>query len=110
MVVTKKRDIPTCNIWVHTTKIKQVNWFSYLGSLITAGSRCDKEIKRRIVMSRETFSKLKKILCNPKITMPTRLRVRECYVLAILKYGCETLTVSTEMAKRIDAAEMWFLR
>ena len=25
MIVTKKRDIPTCNIWVHNTKIKQVN-------------------------------------------------------------------------------------
>ena len=110
MVVTKKRDIPTCNFWVHTTEIKQVNWFSYLGSLITADSRSDKEIKRRIAMSRETFSKLKQILCNPKITIPTRLRVLECFLLPILKYGCETWTVSTEMEKRINAVEMWFLR
>ena len=74
MVVTEKRDNPTCNIWVHITKIKQVNWFSYLGSLITADGRCYKEIKRRIAMSRETFSKLKNILCNPKITIPTRTK------------------------------------
>ena len=86
MVVTKKRDIRTCNIWVHTTKIKQVNWFRYVGSLITADSRSDGEIKRRIAISRETFSKLKKILCNPKITIPNRLRMLECYVLPILEY------------------------
>ena len=34
----------------------------------------------------------------------------ECYVLPILKYGCETWTVSKEMEKRTNAAEMWFLR
>ena len=57
MVVTKKRGIPTSNIWVHTTKITQMNWFNFLGRLITVDSRCDKEIKRRVAMSRETFSK-----------------------------------------------------
>jgi len=83
-----------------------VNWFSYLGSLITSDGRCDREIKRRIAMSRETFSKIKKILCNPKITVTTRLRVLECYVLPVLKYGSETWTVSKKMEKRINAIEM----
>nr|XP_027219991.1 uncharacterized protein LOC113812322 [Penaeus vannamei] len=58
---------------------------------------CDREIKRRIAKSRETFSKIKKILCNPKITVATRLRVLECCVLPVLKYGSETWTVSKEM-------------
>ena len=35
MVVTKKKAIPACNIWIHNTKSKQMNWFSYLGSLFT---------------------------------------------------------------------------
>ena len=77
---------------------------------ITSVRRCDREIKRRIAMSRETFSKLKTILCIPEITEPTRLKVLECCVLPILKYGCETWTVSKEMERRIDAAEKWFLR
>ena len=85
-----------------------MDWFSYLGSLIT-DSRCTREIKQRIAMSRETFSTLKKILCNPKITVPTGLRVLECYMLLILKYGYETWTVYKEMEKRMSAAEMWFL-
>ena len=50
MIVTKKRNIPTCNIRVHNTKIKQLKWFSYFGSLITSDSRCEKDIKRRIAM------------------------------------------------------------
>ena len=103
-------DILTCDIWVHNTKIKQMNWFSYLGSLITSDGKCDREIKRRIEMSREAISKMNKILCNPKIAISTRLRVMECYALVALKYGSEAWTVSKEMDKRINAAEMWFLQ
>jgi len=110
MIVTKEKNIPSFNLWVHNTKIKQVNRFSYLGRLITSDGWCDREIKRRIAMSRETFSKIKKILCNPKIPVATRLRVLECYVLPVLKYGSETWTVSKEMENRIIQAEMWFLR
>ena len=62
MIVSKKRDIPTCCIWVYNTKVKQ---------FITSDSRCDKKIKQRTAMSRETFSELK-ILCNPKITVKTK--------------------------------------
>nr|XP_027208548.1 uncharacterized protein LOC113802211 [Penaeus vannamei] len=43
---------------------------------------------------------------NPKITVTARLRVLECYVLPVLKYGSETWTVSKKMEKRINAAEM----
>ena len=61
-------------------------------------------------MFREAFSKMKKILCNPKIAISTRLRAPECYVLLVQKYGSETWTISKDMEKRINAAEMWFLR
>ena len=50
------------------------------------------------------------VLCNPKITMATRTRVLQCYVLPILKYACESWTISKEMEKRINASEMWFFR
>ena len=85
-----------------------MNWFSYLGSLITSESRCERENKRRIAMLRETFSKLKKILCSLKISVQTK--GARMFVLLILKSGFETWTVSKEMEKIINAAEMWFLR
>ena len=93
-----------------TQKLKQVNWFSYLGSLITSDGKCDREIKRRIAMLREAFLKMKRTLCNSKITVSTRLRVLECYVLPVLKYGSETWTVPKEIEKGINNAEMWFLQ
>ena len=46
----------SCNVTVNGDKLEQVDQFSYLGSLITQGSRCNKEIKRRVRISKKTFS------------------------------------------------------
>ena len=40
----------------------------------------------------------------------TRKRVLKCYVWSVLTYGSECWTISKNMATRIEAAEMWFLR
>ena len=39
-----------------------------------------------------------------------RFRFLKCFVWSTLMYGCETWTISGEMKKRIEAAEMWFIR
>ena len=61
-------------------------------------------------MAKETFTRMSTLLCNLNITMSTRLRVLDCYVLPILKYGCESWLVSKAMEDRLQATEMWFLR
>ena len=39
-----------------------------------------------------------------------RLRLLKCYVWSVLLYGSETWTLDRKLKKRLDAAEMWFLR
>ena len=39
-----------------------------------------------------------------------RLRILKTYIWSVMLYGCETWTVSREMKKRLEAAEMWFIR
>jgi len=46
MVVNKKQEVPTCNVKVENTTIKQVDKFNYLGSTVTQDSRCDHDIKK----------------------------------------------------------------
>jgi len=48
MVISKSLNTPPCNVTVNGDKLEQVDQFSYLGSLITQDSRCDKEIKRGV--------------------------------------------------------------
>ena len=60
MVISKKKEAPTCNLKVKDKTIKQVSAFTYLGSTMTEDSRCVSEVKRRIALAKSAFSKLEK--------------------------------------------------
>ena len=110
MVVSKKLDVPDCQLTVGEREIKQVEKFSYLGSLITSDGRSDSEIKKRIGISKAIFEKMGKILKNRKLSMKTKLRVLDCYIFSTLTYGSECWTISQTMEKRLQSVEMWFYR
>ena len=61
--------------------------------------RCDAEIKFRIGMAKANFGQMRGIL-----------RILKSYIWSVMLYGCETWTVSRRMEKRLEAAEMWFIR
>ena len=84
--------------------------FKYLGTWITNDGKCDKEIKARIGMAKDTFYKLTNIFHNHNIRLSTKLNVLNTYVYSILLYASECWTLSTAMTKRLEAVEMWFYR
>ena len=110
MVISKHKLAKECKILIDDTPIKQVKKFNYLGSLITDDGKCDQEIRKRIGMAKDAFEKLGSIMKNNKISMKTKIRIMNCYVFSILTYGSECWNISQVMEKRIEAAEMWFLR
>ncbi|ESO04105.1 hypothetical protein HELRODRAFT_173192 [Helobdella robusta] len=57
-------------------EVKQVNSFNYLGGLITSGCKCDMNIKGRIAMGKDAYSKMKSILTNSKIRISTKLKLQ----------------------------------
>ena len=84
--------------------------FRCLGTWITIDGKCDKEIKTRIAMAKETFYKLTNIFHNHNIRLSTKLNVLNTYVYSILLYASECWTMSAAMTKRLEAVEMWFYR
>ena len=110
MVISKKEDNPRVDISIDNTNIKQVQSFNYLGSLITSDGRCEKEIKRRIVLAKNSFKKLRTMVTNTKINLNLRRRFVKTYVWSTMLYGCEAWTLNKELENRIQAAEMWFWR
>ena len=110
MVVTKKNDIPRCNIHVNGNILQQVDRYNYLGTVITSDGRCLEDIRTRIAMAKVAFSKIKNILTNKKMSIETRKRVLRCYIEPVLLYGCEAWTLSSQAEKQLMAVEMWFLR
>ena len=110
MVFSKSRNVPTCNIYLDNEKIKQVQEFEYLGSIITSDVKCDKDIKRRIAIAKKKFIEKKSILTNSKVSIETRKRFLKCYIWSVLLYGSESWTISAEMKRKMEAMEMWCYR
>ena len=109
-MVISKGVSPRCELFLDEVKIKQVESFIYLGSVINGKAKCDEEIKRRIGMAKNAFQKLGKILRNRKVSIETKMRIINCYLVSILTYGSECWTISATMEKRLESCEMWFLR
>ena len=107
MVVTKDFQPPKIDIKINNHSIDQVEHFNYLGSIVTSEGRCNEDIKRKIVLAKKAFNKIRNLVTNSKISMEIRKRFIKCYVWSVLLYGCETWTMSTTDEKKIEAVEMW---
>ena len=106
MVITKQKEPIDIDIKIEECPVEQVKEFTYLGQLVTSDAKSDKEIKRRIMLAKNAFMKLKPILTNTNISIRTRMRCTKCYVWSIFLYGCETWTLTAQTEKRIEAFEM----
>ena len=74
MVVSKKPSSPKINIAIDGEHIEQVASYMYLLSLITEAGRSEKEIKRRTMIARCTFTNMRTLLSCRGINPKTRLR------------------------------------
>ena len=98
MVISKQSDIPVCNILCKGERIKQVNSFKYLGVTITPDARCKTVIKKRIALSKDTFTKMKSIFTNRNIKVYTKINNRKpTYLWSILLYVCECWTLTKDL-------------
>ena len=110
MAISKKAIAPSCNLQSRGQQIKLVKKFKYLGYMITSDGKCITEIKKRIATAKVALQKLSLILKNRNISMTTKFRVLKTYVWSTLTYGCECWTITSDIEKKIEAAEMWFIR
>ena len=72
-------------------------------------SDCSYEIKRHLLLGRETTTNLDSILKSRDIILPTTVHVVKALVFPLVMYRCESWTV--KMAEsRIDAFKLWCWR
>ena len=73
--------------------LERVQKFKYLGSWINNNGDDEMEIRARIEMARQSFIKLRTLLCSRDLDCGLRLRMMKCYVWSNLLYGVETWTL-----------------
>src|SRR3984885_9688321 len=96
-------------ITINGEVIEQVTEFCYLGSLISEDAKCHKEIKKRIAMGKEAFTKRKELL-KGGLNRDLKKRMVKALIWSVTLYGAETWTMRGEDVKRIEAFEMWIWR
>ena len=80
------------------------------GSKITADGDRSHEIKRHLLLGRNTINNLDSILKSRDITLLTKVRLVKAMVFPVIMYGCESWTVKKAEHQRIDAFEQWCWR
>ena len=92
--------------------IEHVDSFKYLGSFKTDDEPgvSDKEISYRIGLATGKFNSLKRILCNHRVKLNTRIKFYDCFIKSRLLYSCETWAPTQRQLERIESAHLKFLR
>ena len=75
----------------------------FLFSKITVGSDCSHEIKRCLLLGRETMTNLDSILKSRDITLPTKVCIVKAMVFPVIIYRGESWTIKKAECWRIDA-------
>ena len=65
-------------------------------------------IKIKIALSKDTFTKMRSIFTNRNIY--TKINTLKAHIWSILLYGCESWTLTKDLERGLQAAEMWYIR
>ena len=82
-----------------------VESFAYLGCQIHNSGSSEDEIRRRIAITRDCMRTLDKHIWRSNITLDTKLRLYNVYVLPVLLYGAETWTMTEALKNKLNALD-----
>ena len=99
------------DIKINGKTLNAVNCFTYLGSTLSNTVHIDREIDARIAKASAAFGRLgKKVWNRNGIRLETKLKVYAAIVLPSLLYGCETWTVYSPHARKLNHFHLSCLR
>jgi hypothetical protein len=85
-------------------QLENVEYFHYLGRMITHDARCTHEIKSRIAVEKAAFNR-KKTSFTSKLKSNVRKKLMNCYISNIILDGAETWTLRKTDQKYLENFE-----
>ena len=99
------------SITVNGQTLQAVDKFTYLGSTLSRTTLIDEEISGRIAKASAAFGRLRSNVWDRKgLSLQTKLKVYKAVVLPSLLYACETWTVYSRHAKKLNRFHLNCLR
>ena len=90
--------------------METVRGFIFLGSKITADGDGSHEIKRHLLLVRNSMTNLDSIFKRRDITLPTKVHLVKAMVFPEVMYGCGSWTIKNSEHQRIDTFKLWYWR
>ena len=99
------------NISLRGQAMKQVEEFTYLGSVITSDGKFVQDIERRRAGATRAFGMLRRRLWGRReISLKVKMKIFNAVVLPVLMYGATSWALTRTEERRLDAFEMGMLR
>ena len=98
---------PITALQIDGETMETVTDFIFLGSKITADGDCSHEIKRRLLLGRNTMINLDSIAKSRNITLLTNVHLVKAMVFPVVMYRCENWTIKIAEGRSIGAFELW---
>jgi hypothetical protein len=109
-VMTIARKGKNTSIFIDGQKLKQVEQFTYLGSIISSKGKCTKEIQHRCNITYQILGQMSPILRNKNVNMNTKTALYKTIIIPSLCYQCQTWTLTASDKRKIITTEMACLR
>ena len=103
-----KTPIPSKN-YDRPKQLENVEFFKYLGSILTNDGRCTCEIKCSVAMAKVAFNK-KRSRFTSTVDLKLRKKLVKCYIWSTAFYGAETWMLRAVDQKHLESFEMWYWR
>ena len=96
-------------IMIDQKQLENVEFFKYLGSILTNDGRCTCEIKCSVAMAKVAFNK-KRSRFTSTVDLKLRKKLVKCYIWSTAFYGAETWMLRAVDQKHLESFEMWYWR
>ena len=84
---------PITSCQIDGEAMETVSDFIFLGSKITAGDDCSREIKRHLILGRKAMTNLDSIFKSRDITLPTKVCLLKAMIFPVVMYTCGSWTI-----------------
>jgi len=89
-------------IMIDQKQLENVEFFKYLGSILTNDGRCTCKIKCRIAMAKAAFNR-KRALFTSTLDLKLRKKLVKCHIWSIAFYGADTWTLRAVDQKHLGS-------
>ena len=100
----------TDSLQVNNINIERVSKFTYLGRILSEDGNDEPEVQNRISNGWIAFNKKKSAITSRRLTMETKRKTYETYILPVVLHGTETVTWSPRLMTKMETFENHIMR